>query len=603
MNRPKPQSTFQKLALAFLALGVMPLLLVCLLFLRQFDRFATQSIENTMEEANYYAQSKVNDLLCAIDQSMDYLYDYSAGDYGALYELLEDRSAGHNDRQLYMGLMLDRFLQTDPSVSAAWFISARGESFCRFYGQQKSQRAGADARHVLRTGNGENARALAILPAAGEDAWCNGSANTVLSLSRNYMDTRSIQTITGTALGTLYVDVRTDAIDGLLGTLNLGEGGNAAIVDRRSGEVLYRLRQSAQVPLPQTMAPGGGSFSDQQYTVFYQPIGQSDYHLVMSFARLELYDSYRSSQVFLIIMLGTAAALVMALSLGVSTSISKPARELKRAMGEVQKGDLNVRVDIRSGDELEYLGDGFNRMAEQLGDMIQEMYVAELCQRDAELNALKMQIQPHYLYNTLDVIRMSALEAEDRRTARLIESLSHQLRYVIGDHRDRVTLRQELDNLQEYAVLITARYEGRIGVSIEAADSDLELLVPKLLLQPFVENAVKHGLRGQPEGGTVLIEVARLDDALQILVLNDGAPIEPERLAHIRDFLDHAAVGEQDRDGIVSVGMKNTYDRIKLNCGAGYGFTIDSGGSMGTIVTIRLPVWRDEGNAVEGTAV
>lgn len=603
MNRPKPRSTFQKLALAFLALGVMPLILVCLLFLRQFDRFATQSIENTMEEANYYAQRKVNDLLTAIDQSMDYLYDYSAGDYSALHALLESRSAGRNDRHLYMGLMLDRFIQADTSVSAAWFVSARGETFCRFYGQQKSQRAGTDTRHVLRAGEGEQARSLSILPAAHEGAWCNGSADTVLSLSRNYMDTRSFQTITNTVLGTLYVDVRTDALDELLGTLRLGEGGNAAIVDRRDGQVLYQLRQDAQVPLPQELAPGGGGSSDGRYTVFYQPIGHSDYHLLMSFDRQELYDSYRSSQIFLIVMLAAAAGLVLALSLGVSGHISKPARELKQAMGEVQKGDLNVRVDIRSGDEMEYLGDGFNRMVEQLDDTIQEVYVAEICQRDAELNALKMQIQPHYLYNTLDVIRMSALDGGDAKTARLIESLSHQLRYVIGDHRDRVALRQELDDLNEYGVLIAARYEGRIGVSIEAADSDLDLLVPKLLLQPFVENAVKHGLRDRPEGGTVLIEVVRLEDALQILVLNDGAPIEPDRLEHIRSFLDRAGLGEQDEDGVVSVGMKNTYDRIKLNCGPAYGFTIDSGGSMGTIVTIRLPIWRDEGNAVEGTAL
>lgn len=603
MNSPKPQSTFQKLALAFLALGVMPLIAVCLLFLRQFDSFATQSIENTMEEANYYAQTKVNDLLTDIDQSMDYLYDYSAGEYGALYELLESRAAGRNDRHLYMGLMLDRFIQADPSVSAAWFVSVRGEVFCRFYSQQKSQRAGTDARHVLRSGEGAQARSLAILPAAHESGWCNGSSDTVLSLSRNYMDTRSFQTITGTVLGTLYVDVSTGAIDKLLATLRLGAGGNAAIVDSRSGETLYRLRDGAEVPLPSTLAPAGGSFSDGRYTVFYQPIGLSDYQLLMSFDRQELFDSYRSSQTFLVIMLCVSSALVLALSLGISGRISKPARELKRAMGEVQKGDLNVRVDIRSGDELEYLGDGFNRMVEQLGDVIQEVYVAEICQRDAELNALKMQIQPHYLYNTLDVIRMSALDGGDNKTARLIESLSHQLRYVIGDHRERVALGQELDNLNEYGVLIAARYEGRIGINIEAADSDLELLVPKLLLQPFVENAVKHGLRDRPEGGSVLVEIQRLDDALQILVLNDGAPIQPERLEHIRTFLAQAAVGEQDGEGIVSVGMKNTYDRIKLNCGPAYGFTMDSGGSMGTIVTIRLPIWRDEGNAVEGTAL
>ncbi len=113
----------------------------------QFSIQATRSIESTMEEANYYAQSKVNDLLTGIDQSMDYLYDYSAGDYGALYKLLEDNSVSRNERQMYVGRMLDRFIQSNQAVSAAWFISARGETFCRFYGQQKTQRAGADTRH------------------------------------------------------------------------------------------------------------------------------------------------------------------------------------------------------------------------------------------------------------------------------------------------------------------------------------------------------------------------------------------------------------------------------------------------------------------------
>ena len=599
MSKARFQSTFRKLALAFLALGVAPMIVVCLLFLRQFDRQATQSIESTMEEANYYAQSKVNDLLSGIDQSMGAMYDWSSEEHAALYELLEDPSVSRNERQMYVGLLLDRFVQHDPAVSAVWFVSAKGASFCRFYGQQKTQRAGADARHVLRGADMADPRQPIILPAASEGAWCSGSTDTVLSLCRNYMDVRSMRTITNTVLGTLYVDVRTDALDELLGPLRLGEGGNAAIVDRRTGEVLYRLRPEGQLPLEQALDSGGGGFSNERYTVFYQPIGRSDYHLVTCFDRRELSDSYRSSQNFLIAMLGAAAGLVMVLGLGFSGRISKPARELKRAMGAVQEGDLDIRVDIRSGDEMEDLGEGFNRMVDQLSETIQEVYMAEICQRDAELNALKMQIQPHYLYNTLDIIRMSALDQGDGSTARLIESLSHQLRYVMGDHRDRVTLRQELDNIQEYAVLIAARYEGRIGVSVEAADSDLELYMPKLLLQPFVENAVKHGLRDRPEGGSVLIEIVRLEDALQIMVLNDGEPIAPQRLAHIRGFLERAAIGEQDPEGVVSVGMKNTLDRIRLNCGPDYGFTIDSTENMGAIVTISLPIWRDEEDAVE----
>ena len=300
-------------------------------------------------------------------------------------------------------------------------------------------------------------------------------------------------------------------------------------------------------------------------------------------------------------ILAIAVALILVLSLLFSGRISTPARQLKKAMEEVRGGDLNTRVDIRSADEMEYLGEGFNQMVEKLDETIREVYVAEICRQNAELNALKMQIQPHYLYNTLDVIRMSALEQGDGKTARLIESLSRQLRYVMGSHQERVTLRQELDSLREYSVMMEARYEGRIKLLLEVSDSELELYVPKLLIQPFVENAIKHGLRDKPEGGTILVEAIRLPDTLQIMVFNDGNPIEKERLEHIRTFLVTAPMGKQDETGIVSVGMKNTYDRIKLNCGESYGFTLNSDENMGAMVTIRLPIW-EEGDHVEGSS-
>ena len=595
MGRAKYRSTFQKLAMAFLGLGVVPLILMFLLFLQNFESSFTRSLESTMEEANYYAQSKVDDLFTGVDRAMDCLYDSDAA-YGTLRDLLESAEYSRNERQLYVGLMLDRFL-SDPAVSGAHFISAKGERYSRFYSQQKTVQANLDSRHVL-TPRPDALRALTILPAASETEWCSGSDDRVISLSRNYMDIRSMSAITNTALGTLYVDVYTDSLDALFDSLRLGAAGNVAILDE-DGQTLYRLREGVEIPV---LSGEIELFSDEHYTVFSQFIGSSGCRLLVSFDRRDLFSAYTSSRAFLVLMLGVSLALVLGLSLGLSGHISGPARRLKKAMQEVEQGDLSARVDIRSGDEMEYLGEGFNRMVAKLDETIQDVYVAQICRRDAELNALKMQIQPHYLYNTLDVIRMSALDRDDEKTARLIESLSRQLRYVMGDHRERVTLRQELDSLREYAVIVTARYEGRIAVNIEAEDRDLALLVPKLLLQPFVENAIRHGLRDRPEGGGVLIEVTRRPDVLQIVVLNDGAPIDPARLEHIRRFLSSAAIGEQDKDGVVSVGMKNTYDRIKLDCGPEYGFTMDSDEDMGAIVTIRLPIWREEEHHVEGTA-
>ena len=204
-------------------------------------------------------------------------------------------------------------------------------------------------------------------------------------------------------------------------------------------------------------------------------------YVVVVFDYQQLFAINKATRSSLVLALVISVAIIIALSLIFSGRISTPARELKRAMEAVRSGNLDTRISIRTGDEMEYLGEGFNEMVEQLSDTIQQVYLAQICQRDAELNALKMQIKPHYLYNTLDVIRMSALEQNDTKTARLIESLSKQLRYITDNHSERVTLREELDSLREYSVLIESRYEGRIKMKIEASNDDLDLYLQKLL--------------------------------------------------------------------------------------------------------------------------
>ena len=598
----KPQSTFQKLGLAFLLIGVLPMILVCTIFMRSYESIAQRTMESNMEEANYFAQSKGSQLIESIDDAMEVLYDFSSGPYSALWEILESETLNENEKQMYVGLMLDELLQVDSAVSAAHFVTPNGTTYSRFYSQQKSLRVTPSPRHRLPAETQADPRPLYILPTANEDDWCNGSNDQVLTLARNYMDTRSLHAVTSISLGTLYVDLRTEELDGLLSSLQLGERGNIAIVEGRTAQVLYSLHPETEMPLLQPLDSRGGSFSDSDYTAYYQPIGDSAYQFMVSFDHQELFSINTANRAYLVLILAIVVVIILILSLLFSGRISTPARQLTLAMEEVRRGNLSTRVEIRSGDEMEYLGDGFNQMVETLSDTIEEVYVAQICQQNAELNALKMQIQPHYLYNTLDMIRMSALDQEDAKTARLIESLSHQLRYVMGTHQDRVTLRQELDSLQEYGVLMATRSEGRIRIRMEVADSELGLYVPKLLLQPFVENAVKHGLKEKPEGGTILIEAIRLPDALQIMIFNDGIPIDADRLAHIRRFLETSEVGQQDEAGIVSVGMKNTSDRIKINCGHEYGFTLDSDENMGAVVTIRLPIWKEEHNHVEGTS-
>ncbi|MBR5571580.1 MAG: sensor histidine kinase [Oscillospiraceae bacterium] len=601
-NFLKPQSTFQKLALAFLVIGVLPLLLVCLILMRSYENTAQRTIESNMQEANFFAHNKVCALVESIDSSMSLLYDYSTGSYNALWEILERDTLPESERQNAVGSMLERLLQTDSSISAAYFVRPDGTTYSRFYSQQKALRLTSTARHTTPAAVGDDLRQLCILPVANEGEWCSGSSDRVLTLGRNYMDTRSLYAVSTVSLGTLYIDLRTEALDELLATLQLGAGGNVTIVAHDTGSAVYQLYPENEQLLPENLAAESGSFTEGDYTVYYQPIGTVPYSLVVSFDRSELYSIHTSNRTYFALLLFFAVVLVLTVSLLFSGRISTPARQLKRAMEEVRSGNLTARVDIHSGDEMEYLGNGFNQMVEELRSTVDEVYMAQILQRDAELNALKMQIQPHYLYNTLDMIRMNALDSGDQRTARLIESLSRQMRHMMSNHQKRVTLRQELDITQEYGYLMSIRSEGQIRIRIEVEDRDLGLFVPSLLLQPFVENAVKHGLKEKRGGGTILIDAARIGEVLQIMVFNDGLPIDSKRLAHIRQFLENSPIGAQDEAGIVSVGMKNTYDRIKINCGSEYGFTIDSDENMGVVVTIRLPVWREEDPHVESTA-
>ncbi|MBR5490710.1 MAG: sensor histidine kinase [Oscillospiraceae bacterium] len=581
-------TTFQKLSLAFFLLGILPMVLICLLFMSRYEDSNMLTVQANMKEAGFYAQVKISEQIEGVDRAAEILYDYEAEPYSALYEILEDASLDKTSKERFISPLLRQILNSNPAVSAVYFITPDGEIFNSFYSQQKSLRSAHTEHHVLPSYSADNPRNMFLLPVENESLWCHGSEDDVITIARNYMDPRSVTSLSRISLGTLYIDLRTEKLGEMLSSLRLGETGNVLITNTRNNELIYSL-------YPQNGSALGvdSDFPANRYSLFTYPIG-TDYLLTVAFDHQESLSMHTATRSYLLFILSIASLVILSLSLLFSGRISTPARELKRAMGQLRDGNLSVRADIHSGDEMEYLAEGFNQMVQELSDTIEEVYVAQICQRDAELNALKMQIQPHFLYNTLDIIRMSALEHEDAKTAKLIESLSGQLRYISDNHKEMVTLKEELDSLAEYAFLMETRYEGRINLKTEVADSLLRLYIPKLLLQPFVENAVKHGLKTKSDGGTILIEALEMGNELCIMIFNDGFPIEPERLEHIRSFLLNAEIGQHDENGIVGVGMKNTLDRIKLNCGKQYGFTLESSSSGGAVVTLKLPIRKEE---------
>jgi two-component system sensor histidine kinase YesM len=269
-----------------------------------------------------------------------------------------------------------------------------------------------------------------------------------------------------------------------------------------------------------------------------------------------------------------------------SRMFTGPILVIMRQMLRVESGNLETSVNVTRKDELGRLAHGFNRMIERLNLFINDAYVAEIKRKHAELNALKSQIRPHYLYNTLEVIRMSAVANDDDQVADMIHSLSKQLKYVIDYGEEWVTLGRELDHLRDYFHLIEVRFDNRIKLEIEIKGEELlNVNVLKLSLQPIVENAVQHGIRPKGGKGIVLVTVERDNENLAITVYDDGIGIEENKLREINSHLT-----ETEGSTGKSIGVKNVHERIKNACGEDYGLDIDSKPHVGTSVRILFPL-------------
>ena len=296
----------------------------------------------------------------------------------------------------------------------------------------------------------------------------------------------------------------------------------------------------------------------------------------------------RKTRQYILTVLLVSSVFLTILYFGFSRKISHPIQRLKQGMEQIEEGDLTTRVEIRSNDEIGILADGLNQMVSQLAVYIDRVYGAEIRQKDAELNALKSQIKPHYLYNTLDIIRMTAIKHSDREAAEMIESLARQLRYLMGEEGELVSLERELANIQDYFQIVRIRYEERISLRVSVPDGLRKINILKLILQPVVENAVKHGFTDKGRTGSVWVSAVLREQCLEMTVMDDGVGMDEETLESMRIHLAEGtkAVREPEQGGI---GLVNVNERIQNHYGFGYGIQVESTKGTGTIIMIRVP--------------
>lgn len=268
---------------------------------------------------------------------------------------------------------------------------------------------------------------------------------------------------------------------------------------------------------------------------------------------------------------------------------SSKLRNMMKNIEKLKQGKLDTRFNIKQEvDELDMIAISIDEMSESLQYNINKNYVAEVKQKQAEINALQSQIKPHFLYNTLEVIRMSALSSKNKEVAQMIYNLASMFRYSTYNNGSLVSIRDEIKHSKMYLSLCATRYKGMLDYSIHVDDKYLDYLVPKFTIQPILENAINHGLRKGFYDNYIKVTIKEIDEEIEISIKDNGNGMSEEAIRKIKDGL------EKNIQKPNSIGLMNINNRLKLNFGEQYGIYINSRINEGTTVSIKIPVLGDE---------
>ena len=391
----------------------------------------------------------------------------------------------------------------------------------------------------------------------------------------------------GSCRGVVMFDIRHDMIQQLINRVSIGEDGFLFVVDESdivytpSSAIVYRIdRESFQ----QTEADRSTvRIHDTDYFITNHSSSYSGWRVVGVIPELEFSASIRPVYQALCICIAVCLLLVVVVSLGISATVTRPISKLSRLMSKAEEGDFSVRFDARHQDEIGVLGSSFNHMLEHIGELIHELYEEKQIRLEAQLKSLQEQIKPHFLYNTLDTISWMARAQNALDVVRLVDALTNMFRVGLSSGRDYITLREEKSHAANYLYIQKVRYQDRLRYAMEIPNEYDQLVVPKLILQPLVENAIYHGVKMKRGGGQVRVTARVENEALFLSVWDDGAGIPPERLESIR----RSEPRERQKGGF---GLSYIAERIRLSYGPPYGVQIDSEEGTFTEVTVCLPV-------------
>jgi len=396
--------------------------------------------------------------------------------------------------------------------------------------------------------------------------------------------------------GIIVIEMSPDFVVELLNEISSESGMSYMLINGDklvSDDLNSKVKWAMKLCIPQINNLNGKgcirqSIESTEYSVFYNNEPEnSQWRLISAIETDKLTDDggMYSTMIFLSIIGSISVAL--ALYAYFSQHLVKPIEELGNKLDIVADGNWQEHIDVHGNDEVSNLEGRYNSLIDKLSELREKMAQEQENIKHAEIALMQEQINPHFIYNTLELVMWTAAETNDVEVITIIEQLSRYFRIGLSSGAETITVSEELEHVESYLEIQKKRYGKSLNYNIDVDDNIKMFYIPKITLQPIVENAISHGIRNVQGGGTITINGEKSDDdTIIIRVIDDGAGMTEQELKEVRR---RSVEHDKSRDGSShGFGLYNVNNRLKYYCGEEYGITINSEKDKGTEVLIMF---------------
>lgn len=395
----------------------------------------------------------------------------------------------------------------------------------------------------------------------------------------------------GAKLGIFLIDLNFSVMNDMLQDIRLGQRGYLFIIDSK-GKIIYHPQQQliysnlkdeqiAEVLTVQndTFTSGEGD-NLKMYTVQDSGFG---WKIVGVSYMNELVGNQKEIRLSFIVLGLVCMMLAVIISFFLSQRIGQPLKQLQNYMKEMEKGNFNIQVPVPTTIEIGRLARAFNIMVGKIKELMIQVVQDQELKRKNEISALQAQINPHFLYNTLDSIIWMAESKKTQEVVLMTSALAKLFRASISNGEELVTIETELEHITNYLKIQKMRYKNKLDYQIEISESIRQYKTIKNILQPIVENAIYHGIKMKRGPGLITITSEEMESDIMLIVEDNGSGMGPQKLSGLLVY------SEQGHRAERGVGVSNVHGRLKLYYGPQYGLKFQSVLGEGTMVYIRIP--------------